>query len=249
MKIKLFLSILFSAAIFASSVYADEEITDRLQVVGKASIKALPENFLVSIWITENDPDYATTSKKLFAQSSTLQSELIKTGVTREIIKTSLYSINENYAYKNNERVKEGYQGQIRLTINNTYTPESMDKIIQVLLANQAIYTVSFTLSDKQKDALNEQAIKEAVADAKAKAELLEKQSGIKTDRITKVIYDYTGPDKDIMIRGITSTDSGSFSSSESVVFNPDYISIEKKVLIEWHIFNGKKNWPEKKLE
>lgn len=225
------------------SVFADNEITDRLQVVGKATLKAIPENFEVSIQLMEKDSFYASCTQKLFDTTHKLQADLGTIGINHEIVKTDNYSIDENFVYKNNQRIKEGYVGRMLMQISDTYTPETLGKIIEVLKSNQILFTIRFALSERQKEEMNELAIKKAVADAKAKAEILEKQAGIKVHQITKIIYDYSGFIHDELVQNRAEHEITHDIRGQANTFSPREISIEKKVFIEWFIVNGKRNY------
>ncbi|MDZ7612556.1 MAG: SIMPL domain-containing protein [Flavobacteriaceae bacterium] len=82
---------------------------DIIQAVGKASFKAIPENFVVDISIIEQDSVYALCLQNLITKLNAIQAELKSIGLNEKLIKTTKFSISENYKYVNGNQVKNGY--------------------------------------------------------------------------------------------------------------------------------------------
>lgn len=216
-----------------------QEITDKLQVAGKAIMTTIPENLVVDIPIQVLDSSYEPCVQTLIDKFNKLQNELVKIGVKKDLIKSENYFVDENYDFVDGKRIKEGFRGSINIQINDKYTPELLGIIIQVLNSNQTTYSINFRLSENQKEKLNELAIKKAISDAKAKAKTIAEESDVKLIRISKIEYDYGGFRDDLLvIRGFEQDDTPPLKGS-LLSFNAKEISIAKQIRIEWVIKNN----------
>jgi uncharacterized protein YggE len=231
------------AIIFIPGVCLAQTEEDKLQVAGKASLKAIPENFNIMIPVEEEDSLYETCSTRLIQKFNKIQDELVKNGIEKDLIKTTNFSISENYVFENGQRVKKGYLGIVQLQIIDSYTSPILGKIIKVLKDNQALYSLNFELSESQKETLNKKAITNAVEDAKNKAELIAKVSGVSLKRILKITYNFDDFESRDYASNLLTYEKrvyGEGVSSARMLDNfelsPKEITIEKKILIEWKI-------------
>ena len=162
-----------------------------LTVEGKAIIKEIPENILISISLTSTNPDYGECSDNLIKASNDLQKDLITRNINSKSIKANRFSVQEDYEYQSGERIKKGYQGVIELTIEDKFSNQMLNSIMEIMKKAEYKfgYSVEFTLSDLQKQNLINYAIENSVSDAKQKAEIIAKSSGIDLVKIKSITY------------------------------------------------------------
>lgn len=224
----------FAFLLITASFYAQEQKEDKIQVVGKASLNAIPENFVLEITINVKDSIYALCSQNLIGKLNAIQNELKSIGINEKQIKTTRFSISENYKYVNNNNVKSGYVGEVGLQVIDLYTPALLGKVIKVLKNNQSIYKLDFKLSEAQKVKLNELAVKNAIENGNKTARLIAQTTGVELVKITRITHDYSTYGYDILVEEEYVHDS--FSKVENLDLSPKEIAIEKSVFIEWSI-------------
>lgn len=216
-----------------------------LTVEGKAIIKEIPENILISISLTSSNPDYGVCSDNLINASNNLQKDLITQNINSKSIKANKFSVQEDYDYQTGQRIKKGYQGIIELTIEDKFSNQLLTTIMEIMKKAEYKfgYSVEFTLSDVQKQNLINYAIENSVSDAKQKAEIIAKSAGIELVKIKSITYPneyklydfeadmfnrvkYRAPR--IAAMALPSEDNSGIS------VNQEEVAIEKTVTIEW---------------
>jgi uncharacterized protein YggE len=218
-----------------------------LIVEGKAIIKEIPENILITIHLLSSNSDYTVCSDNLTKASNKLQKDLIDLGISSNTIKANKFGVHEDYDYnyQSGERTKKGYQGSIELTIEDKFSSKILSTIMEVMKKTdyKFDYSVEFILSDLQRQNLVNYAIEKSVSDAKQKAEIIAKAADLELIRIKSIKYpnEYSEynfeSDKFNMVQFkaprlamVASEDS----NSNGMSLNQEEIAIEKTVTIEW---------------
>jgi uncharacterized protein len=216
-----------------------------LTVEGKAIIKEIPENILISISLTSSNPDYSECSDNLIKASNNLQKDLISHDINSKSIKANKFNVQEVYDYQNGQRIKRGYQGLIELTIEDKFSNQILTTIMEIMKKTDYKfgYSVEFILSDIQKQNLINYAIENSVSDAKQKAEIIAKSSGIELVKIKSInypneykLYDFEA-DMFNRVKYRAPRISAVVMPSEDnsgISINQEEIAIEKTVTIEW---------------
>ncbi len=238
---RFFLFLALSVA-FVGAVLAQETVNN-IEVVGTASVKAIPELMIVDIPVNIEDSTYVACSNNLQKKLSDLQKSMESAGVLEKQLKVLNFSIRENYEYnhKLQKSVKIGYRGQGNLQIEEIYSADLLQKIIKVLEKNESTFYLRFELSKNQKDILRKQSMEKAVADAKEKAHILSKASAVILGDIIKISYGKSIAQddvnyqlrKEIMIRGV-SADEKDYSVEADL--SPKEMSISTNVILKWAI-------------
>jgi uncharacterized protein YggE len=160
-------------------------------VTGESTITTIPDKAVVSLGIQVN----ASTVKEVQDQANTvmnsINAELGKLGIEKKDIKTDNYSLYPIYDYSGTQRIT-GYSVNANLSVSLTdfsKLNQAIDTATQVG-ANQ-IGGISFALSDDKLEEVENDARKEAIEDAKKKAEEL---SGLAGMRLGKIVNVYEQP-------------------------------------------------------
>lgn len=129
-----------------------------------------------------------------------------------------------------------GFKGQVNLTLNKRYEPRLVDEFLKAAEKFSLQYTVSFLLSEEQKEKLSKAALIQAVDDAKRKANILADASGVQLKEISKISYG-TAPGRPGPLTEVVrlSADS-SPSDSNGLKLYPGEISVHQTVRMIWHI-------------
>ena len=157
------LCILFSCSL----VQAQEMRT--IAVDGSSTIKVAPNKATVSISITKNSKEAAN---KNAAVMNKIQSALLGLTITEENIQTTNYSLYPIYDAKSNSREITGYSvtNEISVNIDNiALVGIVIDTAINSGASN--VDSIEFGLKDSQQ--YKEKALREAILDAKRKAEVV----------------------------------------------------------------------------
>lgn len=208
-----------------------------IKVKGEAVVKAVPENMEVVIPMEVKDTSYEVTNTKITQTYNSLQRALVKSGIEKSRIKSRGIRVSEDYHYTGGERKFRGYVGNVSLILEEKYTDEKLNAILQTLRSKSFNfgYNISFSLSDNQREAMREEAIVKATADARRKAEMLASAMEVGLAQIREINYGYMGQESNpIMYRSEAKMmDSGAM---EDVEMNAKEIEVTKQVGVIWDI-------------
>lgn len=156
-------------------------------VTGESKISTIPDKAMISMGLTVNEPTVKQAQDKANTIINGINAELGKLGIEKKDIKTDNYNLYPNYDYREGQKIT-GYNVNANLTVSLTdfsKLNQAIDAATKVG-ANQ-IGGISFTLSDEKKKEIEHQARKEAIDNAKAKAESLSKLAGMRLGKIVNV--------------------------------------------------------------
>ena len=161
--------------------------TDLFQATGAGSASAAPDEVTISFGVTKNASTVADAQSQTNTAIDNILENLKSLGVSDKDLKTTNYSINPNYTFEGTQKIS-GYTvtQNIDLKIKDI---KNTNKAIDTITANggNLVGQVQFGFDDKTKEKLEEQARKEAVGNAKQKAESLAKTAGIRLGKIINV--------------------------------------------------------------
>lgn len=158
--------------------------TNTVSFSGRGSVVAKPDIAIIDITILTE----ANTSKAAQDDNSRKSQEVVSyledQGIKDKDIKTSGYNINPRYTYpRGGAPVITGYQ--VRQSINVKIRDlDSVGGILEGVVSAGANQVSGVNLTIDDQGALQEEARAKAIADAKEKAQSLEKQLGISLGRI-----------------------------------------------------------------
>lgn len=231
--------ILLQILVFSCLNSISQSSSTELKVQGESHFSETPEEMIVYIDVDAKDSIYSICSEDLLKRYNHLIEILTDGGIEREIIKTRDFKIKENYDWEKGVRIPRGFIGSMNVILTLKYSPEKLNSIIGTLKNNDQkfTYTISFQLSDNQKNELLEKAIKFAVEDATLKAKFISESLNLKLVGIKEINFGYITPREDIFAGG------GLFDSyfqeekmTNGIVLNPQKIEIRKSIGIIWEV-------------
>ena len=160
-----------------SSTAAAEERISTISVNGEGVVEVAPDRATISVGVVTRDKNAA----KVQGDNARIANEIIKAvaalGIDKKNIRTGNYSFHQYYRQESNKRVADGYEA------NNTVTIIVDDlnlvgKVIDTSLLNGANNIDALEFGIKNKSALQNDAIRLAVRDARAKAEVVAAELG-----------------------------------------------------------------------
>lgn len=167
---------------------AETEASERtLTVTGRGHLEVKPDTAVVSLGVSELRQSPMEAYNALNASITKIADALKAMGIKEDQIQTSVFSLNAEYDWtQDGGRRMVGYRATNTLSI----TTQELDKVANLIQAAveagaNDLNGVSFSV--KNSDKLLEEALKLAVSDAKAKANLVAGELGAKVLQVKSV--------------------------------------------------------------
>lgn len=160
---------------------------DTFTVTGEGKAAAAPDRAQISVGVTSTvGPNVKDIQSQVNATINTIVKELKALGIEDKDIRTANYNISPNYDFNAGQQIT-GYTVSANLSIDAPI--EKANDVIDTATRNGAnlVGGVQFTFSDEVKMKLEQEARKEAVDEAKKKAQGLADAAGIRLGRIINV--------------------------------------------------------------
>lgn len=179
--------------------------TDLFSSSGEGEATAVPDESTINLGVTKN----ASTVNEAQEQTNTVAKKIIadlkKMGIKDKDIKTTNYNVNPNYEINpltprlgepiGGQNAQNGYS--VTQNIEVKIKPiENVNKVIDLATKDGAnlVGGVNFTFSNDLRKSLEEKATKEAVENAKQKAQVLTNSAGVRLGRIINVVSSTNNP-------------------------------------------------------
>ena len=171
--------------------YAPREMT----VAAEGKIYAVPDVATTNFGVTSEGYDVPSTVVKNTTKMNTIIDAIKGLGVDKKDIQTTQYSLSPRYEYnpKTGERTFMGYTLSQQITVKI----RDFSKIGDILNAGTQngatnVGDISFSIDDPQK--VRQEAMNKAIAAARAKAEEIANNSGLKVVKVLNVQEGYYSP-------------------------------------------------------
>ena len=176
--------------------------TNVITVTGRGEVTAIPDTATFSFSVTENGKTVAVAQDSASKKINNIIDALKKTGVEDKDIKTTGYNSYPKYEYRNvmctdgycpsSKQILTGYEVSQTISVKVRKTADAGAVLTLVgTLGAKNISGLDFVVDDA--DAVQSQARDKAIADAKAKAEVLGKALGI---HLSKIVNFYESGDQ-----------------------------------------------------
>ena len=177
---KVFAIILAVTLMFTVSLALGET---KITVSGTGETQISADTAIVSLGIKARDKDVLAAQQKANAIIASIREAMTSLGIPEDCVNTDYMNIYAIYDYQDDQEEVTAYNAGSTLAIKVT----SMDAVGEVIdsafaAGANTLNGISFSASDT--DAAKAESLKKAVADAKAKAEILAEASGLKINRI-----------------------------------------------------------------
>lgn len=163
----------------AAAALAETKIT----VNGTGEVRVSADTAVISLGVSARDKDVLSAQQKVNAAIAAIRRALMDQGVKEENINTELINIYAVYDYRNDEEQLTAYSASSTLAIRVT-DMDSVGPLIDASFAAGANTLNGITFSASDTEEARAAAMKEAVADARTKAEILAEASGLKISGI-----------------------------------------------------------------
>ena len=177
---KVFAIILAVTLMFTVSLALGET---KITVSGTGETQISADTAIVSLGVNARDKEVLAAQQKANAIIASIREAMTSLGIPEDCVNTDYMNIYAIYDYQDDQEEVTAYNAGSTLAIKVT----SMDAVGEVIdsafaAGANTLNGISFSASDT--DAAKAESLKKAVADAKAKAEILAEASGLKINRI-----------------------------------------------------------------
>ena len=158
----------------------------RISVSGTGETRISADTAVVSLGVSARDRDVLNAQQKVNEAIAGIRQALLDSGIAEENINTDYMSIYAVYDYSEDVETVQAYNASTTLAVKVT-DMEIVGRVIDEAFAAGAntLNGISFSASDT--DAARDESLKAAVAEARAKAEVLAEASGMKITGIEMI--------------------------------------------------------------
>lgn len=216
-----------------------------IKVTGKGNLKVRPDITRITITLEGQNKEYDKTLEQSSNDTEVLKDILEKQGFDRTDVKTVLFNVDTRYeSYQTKDKSwRERFVGyefkhvaKVEFDSDNT----RLGRILYALANAKEIhpdFRLSYTVKDPE--ASKNELLGKAVADAKAKAEVLTMAAGVSLKDIKNIDYswgeiqfEYSPMHRDMICNAVMTEGSSSFDMD----IEPDDIDVSDTVTVVWEI-------------
>lgn len=192
LKMKKIIAVLIALLLLAGTAAAETKIT----VSGTGETQVSADTAVISLGVSIRDQDVLKAQQKVNEAIAAIRKALSENGVAEDCISTGYMNIYANYDYgfSGSEEQVSSYNAHSTLSIKVS----DMDRVgllIDVSFAAGANTLNGITFSASDTEEASAESLKKAVADARAKADVLAEASGLKITEIENIseggVYSY----------------------------------------------------------
>ena len=179
------LFVLFIALVMLLTAAA-AQAESKIAVSGTGEIRVSADTAVISLGVSSRDKDVLKAQQKVNESIAAIRSALTEQGISGENINTEFINIYVTYDYRDDQEEVEAYNASSTLAIKVT----EMDKVGALIDAAfsagaNTLNGISFSATDTSK--AREKAMRAAVDDARAKAEILADAAGLRIFGIEEI--------------------------------------------------------------
>lgn len=188
--------------------------SDVFTVTGEGTISVKPDIAYVSVGIQKNSSTVKQVQTQINEVTNKIIAGLKTVGIDSKNIQTENYSINPNYDWSSGNQKITGYTANSQLKIKITDL-DKINDVIDTATTNGANQVNNITLDVDNRDAAEETARKDAVAQATKKAEVAAKIAGFK---LGKIIGYYETSDNSNLVRPVAYSLKGAGAATDQAI-------------------------------
>ena len=175
--------------LFVTNVsYANTDNTSQnihtITIEGSGNLSVEPDTVSINIGVSTNSSNAKNAQENNAKIVNDIYTNLYSLGLSKNNIETSNYNFSPTYDSENNKINGYSVNNTITITTNDT---SSIGEIIDVSLKAGANQVNSITFSRKNATSLKQEALKQAVADAKNKANAIAKELNVEIINVVSV--------------------------------------------------------------
>ena len=218
-----------------------------LKVTGKGILEVKPDITIIRVELKKTEKTYQKAMEMANEEGKALKELLSKVGINKDTIKTTRFSIEPHYlyykdSYGNNKSKIDGYTFDNELEFKFDIDNKLLGAVLYQIASCKTSSNVDIKYSYKDVEKAKNMLLKNAVADAVQKAEILSMASNVKLKNIVSINYSFDDLSFEISPfnrRYRESMITGEYlleSSSYDMDIDPEDITLRDSVTIVWSI-------------
>jgi uncharacterized protein len=177
--------ILGSVALPSAAQQARPEL-DVIVTQGSATVKQAPDR----AWVTISAESRARAPKEAQAMNAQVMSAVLQklkaAGLADNAIRTASYDLQPEFDYRDGRQTLRGYVARNSVEVRVDDLPK-LGEIIDAAVSSGATSVGGIRFDLKDRDGAEREALRRAVADARARADALASGAGVKIDRVLRI--------------------------------------------------------------
>lgn len=213
----------------------------KITVRGIGSVSVKPDTVVTELTLRSSDPDYEKAMAGASVQAERLQNAVCKCGFAAEDLKTAYFNVNTEYDSECDERgiyksVFKGYVCVQSLKLQFDFDTALLGRVLSAIseCVAQPELNIHFTVKDKT--AVNAALLEAAAVNARTRAEILARASGVTLGELLSVNYGWN--ESDIRSRTEFTAENGCLrmAKCDAVSIAPEDIRMEDSAEFVWEI-------------
>jgi uncharacterized protein YggE len=180
---------LLVALVACSSAVAAQDSTPSVPTVvtsGEGVIKAAPDRAFVTISVEATAPRPMDAQKASGASMASVLQKLSEANVPKDAIRTTAYDLQQEFDYVNGKQTSRGYVARNVIEVRVDQV-ERVGDVIAAATSGGATAATNVRFDLRDRESLEREALKRAVADARARADAAAAGAGRTVDHILKI--------------------------------------------------------------
>ena len=178
------------------TIQEDNGMDKKITVKGIGSITAKPDYVIINLTIDATNKKYEKAVEDATEKINKLSNALVEIGFEKNDLKTADFRVNVATGYKKNlkgvnEMVKTGFSCVDRMKLAFDFNSEKLSKAVEAITECIAEPRLNITFTVKDEEAVKDELLKSAGANAKRRAEILCESAGGKLGNLITVNYNW----------------------------------------------------------
>lgn len=206
----------------------------KLELNGLGAASGRPDTAEIAIKFFDTDFNCAKALERVKSDIAAFDGKLNALNLGKDVLKTDALTVDQQYDYRDNERIFKGYCCHCTANIDMPLSSEALNAVLDAAASfgRGTTFSVSFTVKDK--DALAGEALSAAVRDAFDKAQIIASAAGVKLGAVQEIC-----PADIIRTEPRRNTEAVAFAmraAAPQPEYVPDDIKINARVRVVWEI-------------
>ena len=211
-----------------------------IRVTGKGMLKIRPDLTNITLTVTGQQKDYGAALAESAEKTQNLRGALEALGFAREDLKTQFFNVDTAY-----ENVQEhgayrqrfaGYRCTHELKLAFAPDNDLLGRVLYALANSPAAPEFSISYAVKDPEALKNELLQKAVADAKAKAGVLADAAGVRLGELQSISYDWGNAAFELQPMNALCKATPTGADRFALDVQPDDIAADDAVTAVWEI-------------
>ena len=182
---------LITAMLFMSAMAAQEPrpvpvVVPTVVASGEGVVQAVPDRAWVTITAESRASNPREAQRRNAEVMAPVQEKLKAAGIPADGIRTIGYDLQQEWDYVNNRRVSRGFVARNTIEVRID-TIDRVGEYLEIAVGSGATSVGGIRFDLKERDKLERDAVRLAVADARAKAEAAAAGGGVRVTRIIRI--------------------------------------------------------------